>query len=247
MKIIALDTSGPVAGVCIAEDGRLIGGFRLQFKTTHSENLMPMLDLMKELTSLDMGSVDAVAVASGPGSFTGLRIGAATAKGLADALSVPIIPVPTIDGIAFQLYGAGGLVCPMLDARRSQVYTGVYRFNEKKTDDASLEIAYDMEIIKKSCAVPVDEIASFLNENASKNDIVHLTGDGVPVYIDRLRELLKVPFAVTPFHRDRQSAEAVAALAFRYHEEGKSVPSVSFVPEYIRPSQAERVRAQKGK
>ena len=233
MKILALDTSGPVAAVALAEeteDGaqRLIGGFRLQSGFTHSQTLMPMLDHMKELARVDLAEIDYIAVASGPGSFTGLRIGASAAKGLAFALEKQIVPVPTLDAMAYQMAGVSGLVCPMMDARRSQVYTGVYGF------------AKDMETRLPACAIPVEELVAELNRLGAehtedgKPPAVHLLGDGVPVYMKELQEGLQIPYAVAPFHRDRQSAEAVCALAFSLVREGKAVDADAFAPEYIR-------------
>ena len=128
MKLLALDSSGLVASVALVEDDNLIAEYTIQYKKTHSQTLLPMLDEIKKMVELDLSTVDAIAVAAGPGSFTGLRIGSATAKGLALALEKPIVPVPTVDGLAYQLYGTDALVCPIMDARRSQVYTGIYEF-----------------------------------------------------------------------------------------------------------------------
>ncbi|MBQ6734451.1 MAG: tRNA (adenosine(37)-N6)-threonylcarbamoyltransferase complex dimerization subunit type 1 TsaB [Lachnospiraceae bacterium] len=230
MKLLAIDTSGPVAAAALAEetDGaqKLIAGFRLQSGLTHSETLMPMTEQMFSLARIDKKELDAVAVTAGPGSFTGLRIGVSAAKGLCFALDLPLVAVPTLDVIAYQMAGAPGVVCPMMDARRGQVYTAAYRFSGN-----------EMEQLLTARAVPVEALAEELN---TMQDAVTLLGDGVPVYLDRMKELLTVPFTVAPVHRDRQSAEALAALAFKYLAEGKMVDPASFTPEYLRPSQAER-------
>ena len=126
LKILALDSSGLVASVALAEDDNLIAEYTVQYKKTHSQTLLPMLQEIVRMVELDLSTVDAIAVAAGPGSFTGLRIGSATAKGLAFALEKPIVSVPTVDGLAYQMYGAKDLVCPIMDARRNQVYTGIY-------------------------------------------------------------------------------------------------------------------------
>ena len=126
MKILALDSSGLVASVALTEEDALIAEYTIQYKKTHSQTLLPMLEEIRRMVELDMDTVDAVAVAAGPGSFTGLRIGSATAKGLAFAMEKPVIPVPTLEGLAWQMYGTDALVCPIMDARRSQVYTGLY-------------------------------------------------------------------------------------------------------------------------
>ena len=132
MKIIALDSSGLVASVALLEDTGLVGEYNIQYKKTHSQTLLPMLEELKDQVELELSTVDAIAIASGPGSFTGLRIGSATAKGLAYALQIPIIEIPTLQGLACNLYGTDKLVCPIMDARREQVYTGIYAFEKKE-------------------------------------------------------------------------------------------------------------------
>ena len=135
MKIIAIDSSGLVASVAVVEDDILIGEYNVQYKKTHSQTLLPMLDELKRMVELDLGTVDAIALAKGPGSFTGLRIGSATAKGLGLAMQVPLVEIPTLDGLACNLYGTDKLVCPIMDARRNQVYTGIYEFERMEQPD----------------------------------------------------------------------------------------------------------------
>ena len=122
MKIIALDSSGLVASAAIIADRTVIGEYNIQYRKTHSQTLLPMLDELKKMVELDLDSVDAIAIASGPGSFTGLRIGSASVKGLCFALKKPVIEIPTLEGLACNLYGTDKLVCPIMDARRNQVY-----------------------------------------------------------------------------------------------------------------------------
>ena len=134
MKILALDSSGLVASVAVVENDNLIAEYTMNYKKTHSQTLVPMLDEIRNMIELDMQTIDAIAVAAGPGSFTGLRIGSATAKGLGLALNKPLISVPTVDGLAYNLYGSDKVICPLMDARRNQVYTGLYecvRISEK--------------------------------------------------------------------------------------------------------------------
>lgn len=234
MKILALDSSGLVASVAVTEDDVLIAEYTIQYKKTHSQTLLPMLEEVRRMIELDMAQVDAIAVAAGPGSFTGLRIGSATAKGLAFALEKPIIPVPTLEGLAFQMYGADALVCPIMDARRSQVYTGLYEFVYR-------ENKYDMRVVRKQCAVSFDGIAEEINRIGRK---VIFVGDGIPVFRERMKEILKVSYTLAPAHRNRQSAACIAALGRIYYEQGRAVSGAEHVPEYLRLSQAERERAQ---
>ncbi len=168
MKILALDSSGLTASVAVIEDENLMGEYTMNYKKTHSQTLLPMLDELAKMIELDLQSIDAIAVAGGPGSFTGLRIGSATAKGLGLALGIPIIHVPTVDGLASNLWGHQNLFCPLMDARRNQTYTGLYEFT-----------ADGMNILVESCAVGIEEILEKINEYG--RPVVFL-GDGVPVF-----------------------------------------------------------------
>lgn len=242
MKILGIDTSGLVGAVAIADGDLLLSQFSIQYKTTHSEILMPMLDDICKKIHLDLKSIDAIAVAKGPGSFTGLRIGSATAKGLALALDKPIIPIPTVDGIAYNLYGVEKIICPMMDARRNQVYTGLYTFVAGTPEGKSLERKFEMQIIHEQFATSVEDIASRINEIGKP---VVLLGDGVPVYRDQIDKLLKVPYSIAPMHQNRQNAAALVSLAMQYASEGRMVSADEFVPDYLRLSQAEREAKEK--
>ncbi len=237
MKIISIDTSGLVGAVAVTDGDMLLAQFSIQYKTTHSEILMPMLDDICKKIHLDLSSIDAIAIAMGPGSFTGLRIGSATAKGLALALGKPIIPIPTVDGIAYNLYGVEKIICPMMDARRNQVYTGLYTFVPNTPEGKSLERTFDMQVIHQQFATSVEDIADKINEIGKP---VVLLGDGVPVYHDKLETMLKVPYSIAPLHQNRQSAAALSALAVKYAADGRMIDGDEFAPDYLRLSQAER-------
>lgn len=230
MKILAIDSSGLAASAAVTEDGILIAEYTVHYKKTHSQTLLPMIDEISRMIDLDLSTLDAIAVAGGPGSFTGLRIGSATAKGLGLALDKPLIPVPTLEAMAYNLYGAAGLVCPMMDARRSQVYTGIYRFR-----------GAEFITVLAQRAEAVEETAARLNE---MGEPVILLGDGAAAYRDKLEGMLQVPWTMAPAHVNRQRAGAVAALAERYFAEGR-IPAAEHRPEYLRLSQAERERAER--
>ena len=117
-RILGIDSSGLVAGVAVTEGDVLLAEYTTNYKKTHSQTLLPMLDELCRMVELDMNTLDAIAIASGPGSFTGLRIGSGTAKGLGLALNKPLVEVPTLEGLAWNLWGAGGIVCPM-DLRKN--------------------------------------------------------------------------------------------------------------------------------
>lgn len=230
MRILALDSSGLVATVALVEDEQTIAEYTVNYKKTHSQTLLPMLDEIVKMTEFDLSTIDAIAVAGGPGSFTGLRIGSATAKGLGFALDKPLIHIPTVDGMAYNLFGSAGLICPMMDARREQVYTGIYRFES------------DFEIVEEQMAVAVQELIEKLNTYGER---VTFLGDGVPVYKKQLEEGLEVPYSFAPAHVNRQSAAAVGALGMKYFAEGKIESAREHQPDYLRLSQAERERAEK--
>jgi len=235
MKILAIDSSGLVATVALLEEDNVIAEYTIHYKKTHSQTLMPMLAEIKNMTELNLESVDAIAVAKGPGSFTGLRIGAATAKGLAMGLKKPIIEVPTLEGLAYQMYGSNAVVCPIMDARRNQVYTGLYQFVEDTE-------GYKMETLVDGCACDILECMDFINQFG--RPVVFL-GDGVEVFADVIREKCEVPVFFAPAHRRLQSAASVGVLALVYAKNGKFTEAKDHAPDYFRVSQAERERMEK--
>ncbi len=233
MKVLGLDSSGLVASVAVVEDGNMLAEYTVNYKKTHSQTLLPMLDAIVAMLELDLADIDAIAVAGGPGSFTGLRIGAATAKGLGLALKKPLVRIPTVDGLAYNLWGSRDLVCPLMDARRDQAYTGVYAF----TGDG-------MESIVPQCAVGIQEIIGKINEIGRP---VKFLGDGVPVFCAYIEENCRVDFSFAPAHLNKQRAAAVASLALLYIKEGKIEAAGEHRPDYLRLSQAERERMEKEK
>lgn len=228
MKILGLDSSGLVASVAIVEDEDLRGEYTVNYKKTHSQTLLPMLDEVARMIELDLSTIDAVAVAGGPGSFTGLRIGSATAKGLGLALDKPIVNVPTVDALAYNLVGHRDMVCPLMDARRNQTYTGLYRF-----------AANEMDVLRAQCAVGIDEIVADIN---NRRESVVFLGDGVPVFKAYIGEHVTVPYSFAPAHLNKQRAGAVAALGMKYFAAGRIETAEAHAPEYLRLSQAERER-----
>lgn len=230
MKILSLDSSGMVASVAILEDERLLAEYTVNYKKTHSQTLLPMLQEIAQMVELDLETVDAIAVAGGPGSFTGLRIGSATAKGLGLALKKPLVHVPTLEGLAYNLFGTEKIICPMMDARRNQVYTGIYEFQDG-----------ELRVLEKQMAVSVEEIADRLNVLGRE---IILLGDGVNIYREQLAELLKVSYELAPVHLNQQRASAVGVCALHYIKQGRTETAAEHQPDYLRVSQAERERAK---
>lgn len=236
MKIIAIDSSGLVASVAIIEDDNLIAEYNVQYKKTHSQTLLPMLDELKKMTELDLTTVDAIAISKGPGSFTGLRIGSATAKGLSQALNIPIIEVGSLEGMALNLYGTDALICPMMDARRNQVYTGIYCFNYENDK-------YVMKEILEATPMSIEDLCKKISDTAKETGkrIIFL-GDGVPVYDECIKELLDTEYTYAPAYMNRQRAAAFGPYAIEKLKKGEAVKCYEHAPEYLRLSQAERER-----
>ena len=244
MRVLAIDSSGLTATVAIVEDDQTIAEYTTNYKKTHSQTLLPMIDEMVRMVDADLKEIDAIAVAGGPGSFTGLRIGSATAKGLGLALDKPLIHVPTVDAMAYSMYGCEDIICPIMDARRKQVYTGLYSFSHKKNGDGGLYDEPVFQVLRMQMAVPVEELIRHLNVYRRRDVFL---GDGVTVYKEMLAEGLKVPYSFAPSFMNRQRAAAVGALGIRYYEAGRYEAAAEFKPEYLRKSQAERERAEREK
>lgn len=231
MKLLAVDASGQVASVAVATENGILAEYSVDYLKTHSQTLLPMIDEILKMTDTDKASLDAIAVSEGPGSFTGLRIGVATVKGLAAALSKPVIAVPTLEMLAGNFLGSGELICPMMDARRNQVYTAVYRY----ADEELVPV-----IEQKACVL--DEILAELN--ALQQPVV-LLGDGVDAYKAQIQAGLTVKYRLAALHQNRQRAGSLATLALQKAKNGRMMPGSELVPEYLRLSQAERERLEK--
>ena len=239
MKIIAIDSSGLAASVAIVEDDTVLAEYNVQYKKKHSQTLLPMLDEIVKMTDFDVSTVDAFAVAAGPGSFTGLRIGSATVKGLGFALDKKIAAVPTVDALAYNEYGCGDIVCPIMDARRNQVYTGIYTF------ERNAEHGMDLNTIMPQCTSDFPELVSKLNEIGRP---VCFVGDGVPAFFGKIKEEdtgLNVPYYFAQAGHNRQRAVCVALIAEQYVRDGRLESVDEHAPIYLRPSQAECEREDK--
>lgn len=232
LNILALDSSGLVASLALVQEEKIIGEYTINYKQTHSQTLLPMLDSLVKQLGIDLSTIDAIAVSGGPGSFTGLRIGAATAKGLGLALDIPIINIPTAEAMAYQIWNTTGYICPIMDARRAQVYTGIYEYTT----------AQDFNIVKEQMAVPMMELIHLLNES---NKPVTFLGDGVPVHQQLISEQLTVPYTFAPTFASRQRAATVGVRAIEYFKKGKIEHPREHQPDYLRASQAERERLER--
>lgn len=237
MRILAIDSSGLVATVAVVEEeneiSKTIAEYTINYKKTHSQTLLPMLDEIVKMTDMNLDTIDAIAVAGGPGSFTGLRIGSATAKGLGLALKKPLIHIPTVDGLAYNLCYTDRIICPIMDARRNQVYTGIYQMDGDK-----------LQVLEAQMAVEIDELAKKL---CTYGKPMIFLGDGVPVHKDRLEKELMTNYdiAFAPAHMNQQRAATVGMLGIQYYKEGKTETAMEHKPDYLRVSQAEREREER--
>ena len=233
MKILAIDSSGLVATCAYLEDGIIKGNISINYQKTHSQTLLPMVDELVKTLDIDLNALDYFAAADGPGSFTGLRIGVATVKGLAFSVNKKIIGVSTLEALSLNNYGVEGVSVPIMDARRNQVYTGVYKFE----GDSVIP-----KTILEPCAYDMNELCDYLNELGEK---VSFTGDGVPVYESTIKENMKVPYALPIASRAYQNASNVAIIADAYAAKGIASDAADFSCIYLRKPQAEREREEK--
>lgn len=228
MLILGIDASGRTAGAALYEDGSVIAQYTANIGLTHSQTLLPMVAEIFSLTGKDASGLDAIAVSKGPGSFTGLRIGAATAKGLALPYGTPLIGVSTLELLAGNVSEPGVFVHPIMDARRNQVYTAEYCDGVRRGPEIAVGIA---------------ELVERVNEEAG----IHIfLGDGVPVYRSYLEEHLTVTYRFAPGYDNLQRPEVLAVLGAKYLKEGKSTAGKDFRLSYVRAPQAERERSKEG-
>lgn len=233
MKILAIDASGIAGSVAYIKDYEIVGEYYICYKLTHSETIMPMLENLKQIIDLPLEELDAIAVTSGPGSFTGLRIGVATAKAMALALNIPVIGVPTLDVLANSLYFTEHLICPIMDARRQQVYTSLYQWQE-----GSLKRLTDYE------ALPIETLLGTLEAKAEK---VIFLGDGEKVFKEEIVNKLGERALFAPSFIKLQHAGVLAECACQAYERGEVTDADLFAPLYLRKSQAEREREEREK
>ena len=228
MKILAFETSAKAASVAITDNGKLLGESYQNTGLTHSQTLMVMAEDLLKACNLSVKDVQAVAVAAGPGSFTGVRIGVAAAKGFAWGAELPCYGVSTLEAMALNLGVWEGYVVPAMDARRNQVYTAIFRAEK----GALTRVEEDMAI---SLAELGEKIKNFAQP-------VFLVGDGALLCYNTLLE--EVPgLVLPPEHRMHQRAAGVAFAAQRQADAGDPGNGGALTPNYLRLSQAERERA----
>lgn len=225
MIILSIDSSTPVAGIAVSDGMQLLGEITLNTKNTHSEKLMPLVKHLLDELALSVNNLDAIAVTQGPGSFTGLRIGMATAKGLAQGAGKKLIAVPTLDCLAQNLLHYPGIICPIMNAQKKQVYTAIYRSGRNK-----------LERLSDYQAIAVEQLAAQLKE--LKEDI-WFVGDGVAAFADVFQELLGDACRFADGHNILPRAGALAMLAAERASEERFDDLYQAELIYIRKSEAE--------
>ncbi len=224
MKILAIDTSASPVSAALVEDGRLLGEFYLNIRTTHSQTLMPLVSALLETTGTAVSDIDLFAVNAGPGSFTGVRIGVASVKGMSMPLDKPCAQVSTLEAMAYSMPYRHGIVCAVMDARCKQVYNALFRLTDGQ-----------VERITEDRAIPVEMLAGELGE---MKEPVYLTGDGAELCYEQLHEMENV--VLTPVNIRFQHAYGTAVAAARMAEENRLCSSDALMPVYLRLPQAER-------
>jgi tRNA threonylcarbamoyladenosine biosynthesis protein TsaB len=228
VKILALDSTAIAASVALCDGEKLLGEYTIQNGNTHSETLLPMVESLLKAFDLTPRDMDLFAVSAGPGSFTGVRIGVATVKGLAFGSQTPCIGVSTLEALAQNLIDSDGLICPVMNARRKQVYTALFHCKDRKltrlSPDDAIAIAELDEILKKY-----------------PDDPIRLCGDGY----DISTELLTTSTVSVSERLRHQSAYSVAQVAKQKYDSGIQTTDAELVATYLRLSQAERERNER--
>ena len=230
MKILSLDSTAEVSTVALCSDQRLIAEMTLNTGNTHSQTLLPIVEHVLKISETLLDDIDIFACSTGPGSFTGVRIGAATLKGLAYGKDKPCISVSTLEALAYNLIGFEGIICPVMNARRSQVYNALFECRNS--------------CLTRLCpdrAISIDELDRSLSEEYP-NEKIYLCGDGYSI-TERGFKLAAV--APVPERLRYASAYSVACCAFEKFKRGETLTDATIAPIYLRPSQAERERNER--
>ena len=228
IRILALDSTAEVSSVCVCEGERLVCEMTVNTGNTHSETLLPAVEQTLRMAKMTVNDIDLFACSTGPGSFTGVRIGTATVKGIAYGKNKPCVSVSTLEALAYNLIGNNGLICPVMNARRSQVYNALFECENG--------------VLTRLCpdrALAISELdAELMNESKP----IYLSGDGYEITANGFKDT-RISFV--PERQRYQSAYSVAQVALKKYNAGEYLDDTALVPIYLRPSQAERERQER--
>ena len=228
LKILALDSTAEVSSVAVCEGDKLLSEITVNTGNTHSETLLPAVEQALLMAEVTVDDIDLFACTTGPGSFTGVRIGAATVKGIAYGKEKPCVSVSTLDALAYNLHGYNGIICPVMNARRSQVYNALFESNGR-----------DLVRLCPDRAISISELDEELND---KDALIYLCGDG---YSITEQGFTKTKIQYVPVRYRYQNAYSVAMIALDKYNKGETLTDAELVPIYLRPSQAERERQER--
>ena len=228
IKVLALDSSAEVSTVAICQGDRLLSEITVNTGNTHSQTLLPAVEQALKMAALTVNDIDLFACSTGPGSFTGVRIGVATVKGIAYGKNKPCVSVSTLDALAYNLSGYNGILCPVMNARRSQVYNALFECESGN--------------ITRICPDRAIAISELDDELKDVEKPIYLCGDGYNITAD---SLINSKCEYVPTRQRYQSAYSVSQIALKKYENGHMHSDTELVPIYLRPSQAERERQAK--
>lgn len=226
MKILAIESSSITASCAVSEGADLLGEISLNHKKTHSEKLMPLIEKLMDELQLNIRDIDVIAISEGPGSYTGLRIGASIAKSLSFAANIPIANIPTLKALAGNIYDIDKLIVPIMDAKAGRIYTGIYKWEKG-----------NLVGVKEQFPCNIDELIEILNEY---NNPVIFNGDGSVNYKDIIEEKLNKEIYFAPGVFNNLRASTLSYLAYNKALSGELSDAFDFKPQYLRLSQAER-------
>ena len=221
MRILVIDTSGPVCGTAVMDEERVYSEFTAQNRNTHSASLMPMIEAALKAAGTDLKDLDAIAAVTGPGSFTGVRIGVATAKGLAHGAGIPCIPVDALEALAVSAGAFDGIVCPIQDARAGQVYGAAFRGGERLTGDEPMKLE------------------TYLDQTESLGERFLFLGDGMPVHREAISAHLGEKAVFAPVYRCYLRPSAAGWIALK---KGEKTDYLGLQATYLRPPNAQKNR-----
>ena len=233
MIILAFDGTAKCASCAVLRDEICLGEYNIDNGLTQSELLLPMAESLLKSLRLNFSDVDMYATSVGPGSFTGVRIGAALVKGLAFGRDIPCAAISTLEALAENARGLRGIIVPAMDARRGQVYTALFRSSGE-----------EMERLTEDIAISLTELAERLREFAG--EAIYVTGDGYNVTTKHLLDA-GLDVQLTPALLRNESASSVARVALKQYKNGKTTTDRELSPTYLRLPQAERERLERNK
>ncbi|MBE6652957.1 MAG: tRNA (adenosine(37)-N6)-threonylcarbamoyltransferase complex dimerization subunit type 1 TsaB [Ruminococcaceae bacterium] len=234
MLILALDSTAQVGSVALCEDEKLIAEYTINTGHTHSETLLPMVESVLKIAGYTVDDVDLFVCTAGPGSFTGVRIGAATVKGMAFGKEKPCIGVSTLEALALNGVALEGILCPAMNARRQQVYNALFACD-----------GFELTRLCEDRPLAITDLGAELQEQYPDRP-VYLMGDGAKLVYDALSETLGGRLRMLPERLLHQSGYNTALAGLRLYRQGVRTTDAELMPVYLRPSQAERMRMEKG-